>query len=103
MKRFKRDMKILKPELKQVLKLLITINLLVTGFCWVMDKTPTVGTPIVTVFEMALLFYLAGNGGILIGFIVRYLTEWRTWIQEAFDEHEANEKYQFFSNRFNQR
>jgi ATP/ADP translocase len=100
MERLKRDAWILKPQLIIILKKFVFTNIMLALVFAFLIHSST-GNEILSPKFMATTLLIAANGGIISGLILKYCTEWRKVIQDEFDRLDAEEKYPFFTNRFN--
>jgi hypothetical protein len=98
-KRLIRDACILKPELMMILKHWLILNIVIGILSLIFIKGAT-GDEFINPKLLYLTFILAINAGIIIGTVARYFMEWRCEIQEAFDQYDLKNKYQFFKKRF---
>lgn len=100
MEKFIRDVWILKPQLLMILKKTIIINLCM-GVMFIFFIKFSTGNEIISPEFMATTLMIAANGGIISGLLIKYFSEWRKMIQDEFDILDAEEKYPYFTNRFN--
>lgn len=101
MNTFIRDCKILKPEITRLGKMLLFTNTFVLLMSWGMGNLEYYTTPILdptTFFLIGLL--IPTNVGLIGGFFIKYFREWRYEIQQAFDRLDRQDKYGFFTKRF---
>lgn len=90
-----RDCRILSPELKKVaLSILALSGALVFfyGVVYLPNANDFLLNPILMCIPL--------NLSIILGFSIKYFSEWEKEIQDAFDNLDRQEKYHFFSKRF---
>lgn len=90
-----RDSRILSPELKKLALSILILNgalVFLYGVVYLPNANDFLLNP--------LLMCIPLNLSIIIGFLIKYFSEWKREIQDAFDNLDRQEKYHFFSKRF---
>lgn len=94
MKRFIRDLKILKPEITDFSKIFLGGNAGV-----VIGYLITLPSPQDYIFN-PLYFAFIINPMLIFAFLLKYFVIWRKEIQEAFNHYDLKSKYSYLSKRF---
>lgn len=99
-KTFIRDMKELKWYIRQFLFMQLKLNVLMLGLTFLMSKLPDQQYSLIPTWVFGCMILTVINVTFPLGFIIRYLYEWKPMIHEKYKDYNLRDKYEFLHSRF---
>lgn len=94
-------MRELKWYIKQFLFMQIKLTVMMSGITYLMSKIPDQQYSMVPPWMFGIMVVIVTNIVFPLGFIVRYISEWKPMIHKKYNEKYLSNKYEFLLGRFN--